>query len=172
MDLHPILVHLPVAGLALYTIIEVISIFSPWVKNNFINTKYFLLFIGVIGTFMALQTWENAEHLLWGHSNLVEVHSTFANLTHFSYMIIAVIYALTLIINNKIWAKYRTTPTQKYLPKITQLLTHVYMHYLIIVLSIIWFFCLSITGALGGAITHGTTDDPASAWAVNTFVGE
>jgi uncharacterized membrane protein len=56
MDLHPILVHLPVAGLALYTIIEVISIFSPWVKNNFINTKYFLLFIGVIGTFMALQT--------------------------------------------------------------------------------------------------------------------
>jgi uncharacterized membrane protein len=64
MDLHPILVHLPIAGLALYTAIEVVSSFSQWSKEKFINTKYFLLFVGVIGTFMALQTGEIAEHMM------------------------------------------------------------------------------------------------------------
>jgi uncharacterized membrane protein len=64
MDLHPIIVHLPITGLALYTIIEVTSIFSPRAKEKLLNTKYFLLFIGVIGTFIALQTGEIAEHLL------------------------------------------------------------------------------------------------------------
>jgi len=172
MDLHPIIIHLPIAGLALYTCIEIISHFSKPFNERFLNTKYFLLFVGVIGTFMALQTGEIAEHIMLWHSNLVKVHSTFANLTHFSYMVIAILYALTLIINHKIWAKYRIKPLQKYLPKITQFLTHIYTHYLIIVVSILWFFFLSITWALGGAITHGTTDDPVSAWAVNTFVGQ
>jgi hypothetical protein len=170
MDLHPILVHLPIAWLALYTGIEVISSFSQWVKEKLINTKIFLLLVGVIGTFMALQTGEIAEHMMWGRSNLVEVHSTFANLTHFSYMIIAIIYALILIINNKIWEKYRTTITKNYLPKIKNFLNNIYTHYIIIILSIMWFFFLSITGALWGAITHGTADDPVSAWAVNIFV--
>jgi hypothetical protein len=126
----------------------------------------------VIGTFMALQTGEIAEHMMWGRSNLVEAHSTFANLTHFSYMIIAIIYALTLIITNKIWEKYRSTITKNHLPQIKNFLTHVYTHYIIVIISIIGFICLSITGALWGAITHGTADDPASAWAVNTFVGQ
>lgn len=172
MDLHPIIVHLPVTSLALYTLIEIASIFSPWAREKFLNTKYFLLFAGVIWTYLALMSGENAEHLMEGHSNLVEVHSTFANLTHFSYMIIAIITAVRLIIENNIWAKYWISRTKDYLPQVTTFVQHIYTQYLIIILSILWFFFLSITGALGGAIVHGTTDDPASAWAVRIFVGE
>jgi polyferredoxin len=119
-----------------------------------------------------LQTGEIAEHLLWGKSNLVETHATFANLTHFSYMIIAIIYAFTLIITNKIGEKHRPIIIKNNIQKIIHLLTHTTTHYIIILMSIIWFIALSITGALGSAITHGTTNDPISAWTVNTFVSQ
>jgi hypothetical protein len=172
MNLHPIIVHIPIACLALYSILERILFFKKTLQDKLIHTKYFLLFVGVIGSFIALQTGERAEHLLWGHSNLIEMHSTFANLSHFSYIIIAIIYGLNLVITHKIWSKYRTVITKQHLPKIKYILNHMYTHYSIILLSGLGFILLSITGALGWAISHGTTDDPLSAWAVNTFVSK
>lgn len=64
MDLHPIIVHIPVACLGLYTIVEIISRCKKINKENLLMTKYFLLFVGVIGAFIALQSGEIAEHLM------------------------------------------------------------------------------------------------------------
>ncbi len=173
MNLHPLFVHFPIACLILYTMIEVVSLFCRNVREKLLNTKYFLLFVGVIGTAVALQSGEIAEHLMGGESTLIETHSTFANLTHFFYMIIAVIYALMLIIQNKIGERYWTPLIAKHQQqRLTAVLTNSYTHYGIVVLSIIGCILLSITGALWGAISYGPDTDPIVQFVYNIFVGQ
>lgn len=61
MNLHPIIVHFPIACLVLYSLIELGSLFSPRIRKNLEITKYFLLIIGILGTFGALQSGEIAQ---------------------------------------------------------------------------------------------------------------
>lgn len=159
MNIHPIIIHFPIACLILYTMIEVLGLFSSKVKINFVNTKYFLLFVWVVGAFVALQTWEIAEHLM-SKSSLIETHSLFANLTYFAYTIISIFYLIRLAIDYRRGEKYRNQSLQKKLPQILSVLNNQYSYYIIVMISIVWSILLSITGALGGAISHWPNADP------------
>jgi hypothetical protein len=155
----------------LYSWIEVVSLFLPRFKKNLETTKYFLLIIGILWTFWALQSGEIAQEA-FGRSNLINTHEEFGERSHTTYIIIGLFYWIKLIINKGIWGQYWNTQVKNYLSRLILFINSIISRYIIAWISIIGVIFLSITGALWGAISHGTSDDPVSAWAVNTFVGQ
>lgn len=82
-DLHPSVVHFPVALLVTYALLEIIGIFF---KKNFIsNTALLLLILGAIGAFFAVLTGNEAaeSYRYWNNqsSNVLDSHKLFATLT-------------------------------------------------------------------------------------------
>ncbi|MEY3197872.1 MAG: hypothetical protein RL023_659 [Candidatus Parcubacteria bacterium] len=47
MNLHPIIVHFPIACLVLYGLLEILLLLPRW-KGKFAETKFFLLVVGMI----------------------------------------------------------------------------------------------------------------------------
>ncbi|MBP7966917.1 hypothetical protein KAZ66_01465 [Candidatus Woesebacteria bacterium] len=188
MNIHPILVHFPIALLTIYAILEIaiplkIKAFRlfkwdiPEVSPRFekmyqllinpiwISIKAFLVILGTVLTFATLQTGEWAEHMYMSYATdytafaqsevgqLIELHSTFATATVIIFSILAVAYLLRLV------------PLLVSLPqsmlavsaKIQNIVLNVYIAPLLALLGII---AITITGALGGAIAHGSDTDP------------
>lgn len=171
MNLHPIIVHFPIACLVLYSMIEIGSIFSPRIKKNLENTKYFLLLVWVIGTFTALQSGEVAQQT-FGRSNLIHTHEEFGEKSHMTYVIIWCFYLAKLIINKRIFIKYWTKREKSHLSWFITFVNSTISHYIIACISLIGVVLLSITGALGWAISHGPDTDPIVKIVYDTFIWE
>ncbi len=171
MNLHPIIVHFPIACLVLYSLIEIGSIFSPRVKKNLENTKYFLLLVWVIGTFTALQSGEVAQEA-FGKSDLIHTHEEFWEKSHMLYVIIGCFYLAKLIINKRIFIQYWTKRERSHLSWFISFVDSKVSHYIITLVSIVGIILLSITGALWWAISHGPDTDPIVKIVYDTFVGK
>jgi uncharacterized membrane protein len=88
MNLHPVVIHIPIACLVLYSLVEIIGFFHSGFREKFATTKYFLLVVGLLGAFTALQTGEIAQELLGEETKLISLHETYAEITYKLYMII------------------------------------------------------------------------------------
>lgn len=165
MDLHPILVHVPIAFLSFYSVLELFSIFKGIRKSSTVfNLKSFLLAIGFIGAVIAAAAGDNARFLNseFLNPNLVELHEEFAGATEAVFAILTVIY-FTMIVT-----RYRDI--RMYLSKFSLRLTALiekcgvffFKHfYITVILALIGLVLVSITGALGGALVYGSTSkDP------------
>lgn len=166
MDLHPIIVHIPLAFFAVYSLLEIIS-FIPMLRKSetFFSIKIFLVFVGVIGASIALSSGENAYNLnkLNLNKSLVEDHEGVAELTYNLYIIILIMYGTIFLSRSEKIKNYVSTKLLNniILTKITNQIYKtgdwIYKNYLILViLSIIGLVLASVTGALGGAIVYGT----------------
>ena len=171
MNLHPIIVHFPIACLILYSWIEVLGLFSPRIRKNLEITKYFLLIVWILGTFGALQSGEIAQQA-FGKSELIHTHEEFGEKSHKLYILIGCFYLAKLIINKRIFINYRTKREKSHLSWFISFVDSKLSHYIIAWLSIIGVTLLSITGALGGAISHGPDTDPVVKVVYDTFVGK
>lgn len=140
--------------------------FAPRFEAKLLMTKKILLFVWVIWAFFSLQTGEQAEKLR-GKSKLIHTHEEFAEKAYMSYVIIAIIYVLQWISTS---SAGRIALSQRNQKRLASIVTAKYMHKILGLIAIIWFILLSITGALGGAITHGTNVDPMVGRVVDTFV--
>ncbi len=140
--------------------------FAPRFEQKLSLTKKILLFVWVIGAFFSLQTGEQAQKIR-GKSNLIHTHEEFAEKAYMSYVIIAIIYILQWISTSNAW---RVLLSQRNQNRLASIVTAKYIARILWLISIIWFILLSITGALGGAITHGKTVDPIVWRVVDTFV--
>ncbi len=169
MNLHPIIVHFPIACLVLYSMIEIGSIFSHRIKKNLETTKYFLLTVGVIWIFSALQSWEIAQQS-FGRSDLIHTHEEFGEKSHMLYIILFIFYIIKLTLTHKIWYKYRSSITKNYESKIITIINHKATTRIIAIISLIWILLLSITGALWWAISHGPYTDPVVRMVYNLFM--
>lgn len=70
MNIHPIIVHFPIAFLVIWSLCEIFPV-SRWFTNvNWKPVKNFLVVIGFFGGWVAQMTGEQAEHLV-GRSQLV-----------------------------------------------------------------------------------------------------
>lgn len=176
MDLHPIIVHIPIAFLAIYAGLEILTC-VPKLKNSstFFSIKAFLLTVGFGATLVALASGENAEHLNREFINkaLVETHSTYAALTSWVFGLLFVIYT-TMIVSIHAEAKMYVSKISSGLANLMQKVGDFFKTYytLAILLAVVGLALVSITGALGGALVYGTdAKDPFIVFTVDHICG-
>ncbi len=155
-NLHPIIVHFPIAMLFLYSIIKIIPL-NKWFPNvSWKQIERVLLLVGVLGAFAALYTGDTARHMMRPDHALVEMHSLFATISTW-------IYGLLLL--GEFLSIYRTSNIPKLnSPQVTQfflfvekILTNPALSKIMAFLGLV---AITVTGMLGGVMIYGTSADP------------
>jgi len=144
-NIHPMIVHFPIACLMIYTVLEVISRVVPRRAVSLLVTKKILLFVGVAFAWMALQTGEIAADVIG------DAHKNFANMTYQTYGFLALWYLLKSVVSS--W--WFTAPSW-----LVTLTHHRRIHLVIMLIAIFGSVLLMITGALGGSMVYGPDADP------------
>lgn len=162
-NIHPILVHFPIALLLIYSGIKIL----PWAKwfprVAWKSTEVILLCLGVLSAFVAASTGETAERLIRPDHQLVEMHSLFASISIFLYgalLLGEVLSFLTPEIIGKIKLE-KINPLLKFIQKV---LTHSLFSKILAFLGIL---AISVTGLLGGVMVYGLSADPLAPMVLN-----
>jgi uncharacterized membrane protein len=155
-NIHPIIVHFPVALLFLYSIIKILPV-QKWMPSvAWRDVERVFLVFGILGAMAANATGEVAENLVKPNHDLVEAHAMFASISTWLYglLLVGEIFA---VVNIKLIPKLQIP----LLTKLGILVEKVFCH--IGFSKIMAFFALitiSITGMLGGAMVYGLSADP------------
>lgn len=176
MDLHPIIVHAPIAFLAVYAGLEMLT-FVPKLKNSttFFSIKYFLLTVGFLSAIAATISGENAEHLNgeFLNTNILHLHATYAEATRNLFGILFLIYiciGLTMYPACKAYTARFSLGLANLMQKVGDFFTKYYT--LTILLAIVGLGLVSISGALGGALVYGAdAKDPFIGFVVDNLCG-
>lgn len=157
-NIHPILVHFPIALLFLYSIIKILPC-KKWLPNvEWTHLERAFLVVGVIGAFLALSSGESAQHLTHPNRQLVNMHANFAGLATFLYGALLVgefLYVANPIMLPKISLLY----INKILITIENILCNNTFSKFIAFIALI---AISITGILGGVMVYGVSADPVA----------
>lgn len=144
-NIHPVIVHFPVAFSILYTVLELIP-FKKFRDNLFI-TKVILVFLATISILAARETGQVASLAYKDEKILkvVAIHKTFSLLDLLIFSLITILYLLMIFKKIKI-------------------------PYIIFgVLALAGLITISITGALGGSIAWGANNDPFTNFTYHLF---
>ena len=155
MNIHPLLVHFPIAFFTLYSLLELLS-FLKFFKNSYwFYLKAILVTLGVLSAGFAVIAGQIIEQKFKNVEDLVELHSKINEIATLLFFIIAVCYVVEWLRRGK----------SKILPKTIMdlgitLKSFVLDTPLIYFLSFIGFCLILIGAALGGAIAYGPNFDP------------
>ena len=162
-NIHPILVHFPIALLFIYSIIKIIP-FSKWFpKASWRNIEFFLLTFGVLGAFASLASGDTAEHITRSNRELVNIHALFAGISTWLYGAlllgeVAHLFNQKEIINN---------PFMQNIKKLSVLLERFLCNKTFsIIIAFLAFICITLTGLLGGVMVYGLGADPLAGFVV------
>jgi uncharacterized membrane protein len=155
-NIHPIIVHFPVALLFLYSVIKILPFAKFFPKVAWRDIERVLLVFGVLGAFAASATGEIAEKLVSPNHDLVEAHSVFAEASTWLYgvLLLGEIFA---IINKTIIAKINIGILTKFGAFIEKTFCD---SKLSIFIALLGFVAIAVTGLLGGVMMYGLTADP------------
>lgn len=145
MDLHPLVVHFPIWLLVLYCLIEIMQVFPVCKKWDLIKTKMILLGVWLIGTYVSIQTWEEAADA-YKNNTIVELHEEFAEITFTVFCILAGVYILWYL--DKQWYNF---PWREIVWKIVTVL---FKYWIVALLALGWLFLLTGTWALWWALVY------------------
>lgn len=170
MNIHPILVHFPIALMTIYAIAELIRFQKVKDLAYWFYIKAFLLIAGTLTSFLALSTGETAEHL----SNrslrpLIEIHSNFAGASVWIFGILSAVYLIALINKSSFNQKLIDSSFGKIWNIKVNIANRILNSYLPIILALAGLIAITITGALGGAIVYGPEVDPIVNFIYNLF---
>lgn len=165
-DIHPLVVHFPIALLFLYSIIKIVPV-SNFVKSvSWKEIERFLLFLGLLGAFVARATGELADELNRPNHDLVEMHEFFAGLVVLFYGILIAGEILS-IINDKLISRLNLPQWINFFQLTEKIITN---NLIVKILAILGLVAVSITGMLGGVMVYGITADPLAPY-VLSFLG-
>jgi len=156
-NLHPIIVHFPIALLFFYSFIKILPVQRWFRKISWKSIERFLLFIGTLGIFIAKASGETAEHITRPNHELVHMHEFFANAVTVFYVALVIIEFLPTV--NFFLKKKKLIPVT-IIQKLNSISLKIKNKWLVIILSVLGLLALFITGLLGGVMTHGPTADP------------
>jgi uncharacterized membrane protein len=156
MNIHPILVHLPIGIFIVYAAMEILCLDKKFPSLR--NGKRFLAIVGFVTGWITLATGEAAEHAIEANADrtihkLVEAHATIAG----AFVVVAGILA-ALSILSWIIEKY-PAPTVEW-QKIAHRFAKLNKRWIFIVLALIGLLLITVTGGLGGTIVYGPGLDP------------
>jgi len=159
MDVHPIVVHFPIALLTLYACMECLRFERLQSLVAWFYIKLFLVLVGVGGSWFAFATGNYIAEKL-GKTPLIETHAFFAVITVVIFTAIGAMYIIE-------WAERDQLlhiRSGSFSQKVWFALLHVFHIYNIstirVVCALAGLVALTITGGLGGAIVYGSDIDP------------
>lgn len=160
MDIHPILVHFPIALLTVYGLMELIWSKRLREEKSWFYVKASFLILGVLGAFASLSSGDAAAHLFADKSlsHLIEVHELWANIATKTFMVLGIAYVLHFIsfTYKKLFVKTRYIKAWTFLLKVKDLILFSPLKYLIVLFGLV---AITFTGALGGALVYGPDAD-------------
>ncbi len=155
-NIHPILVHFPIALLFIYSVIKILP-FKKWMPSvAWRHIERALLLLGVFGAFAALATGDLAEHLSHPNRALVEMHSTFATIATWIYGAL-LLGETASVIRSDFGVKIRSSMLLKKIAFIERILCDRIFSK---ILALAGFIAITVTGLLGGVMVYGTSADP------------
>lgn len=163
MNIHPILVHFPIALLTIYALLEIFSLLKKVREYEWLeHIKAFLVIVGVLSAFFTLSSGEVAENMINKGDpilhKLVETHGFFASVSTDIFLGIAILYALRFI-KTKTWYGKFPVLVQNTFNKVSMLLDR---RWVLILGALVGLLSITITGALGGSIVYGPGIDPVA----------
>jgi uncharacterized membrane protein len=165
MNIHPLVVHFPIALLLVYSLITLLPMKKWLPRVAWDDVATVLLVCGFAGAFMALQTGEIAAYLARPNRDLLEAHELFANATSWMYGLLIAGKVLVFVQTRSFFSKVPTF-FQKGIASLGALLTH---RTVVILLALFGLLALFLTGALGGIMVYGTTADPLAPLILNVL---
>lgn len=154
MNVHPILVHFPIALLSIYAILECIRFKQITKQEYWFYVKTLLLLLGTASLFPTGLAGKLIEGQFTTLHPIIEIHSTFALASTCIFAILSLLsisHWLTLI---KIFRKNSFVYNS-----VVSIDTHLFKTYIIIPLAILGLISISITGVLGAIIVYGPNLD-------------
>ena len=159
LNVHPLLVHFPIALLTVYALMELLRIKRLQAHPHVFALKAFLVIVGALSLVVTYQSGELIEEqYAIGELNLtVERHATFALASHVAFGILGLGYVVRVLreayAQKPIWNTFLGASLQRFSNVVSGSCVAPCLAFLGLV-------SLTITGALGGAIVHGPEIDP------------
>lgn len=155
-NIHPLLVHFPIAFLLLYSLLKILP-FERWVpKVAWRQISFVLLIAGVLGAMAANATGEVAEHVARADRRIVETHSFFAAASTWIYGLL-LFGELLRLLNPYLTKQFSQNMLVQLSVFFERVLTHKVLTPLLVIVGIV---AISLTGLLGGVMVYGTSADP------------
>ena len=166
LNIHPIFVHVPIAFLTVYSLLELIRWKKIISKPFWPQLKCIILGIGFLGTLAALQTGQLAAAAYRNTTTrpLVRIHSTYAAITTWYFAILLILYLGHLTNGHFKNRQLRSLTTS--LSRLYRILIESWFSVLI---GIAGLALITVTGALGGAIVYGPDTDPIVSFIYHLF---
>jgi uncharacterized membrane protein len=161
-NFHPLFVHFPIALLFVYSVVKVLP-FKKWFPNGaWKHIERALLLVGVLGAFIALGTGDTAEQVFRPNRALVEMHSTFAAMATWIYVLL-LLGELSQVIRAEYGIKIRSGIILEICAFFEKIFCEKTFSKILAVAGCV---AISVTGLLGGAMVYGTTADPFAGFVI------
>lgn len=158
MNVHPILVHFPIALLTLYAVFEYMRFKRLRALREWTYIKALFLFLGFGGALAAAVTGNLAEDLYRGESAVIRLHKAFAYFTIWIFGLICLVYAV--VVAERFWGeKIRASSYGSWWGVIGAVGTRMSAGPITVFFALVGFVLLLITGALGGIMVYGPDVD-------------
>lgn len=164
-SLHPAIVHIPIGLLLVYSLFEMFSALFPESWKQFTAAKSPMLFIGLIGGLFALSSGDALSES-YPTIQVLELHELFAQITMWLYGILG----FTLV--GIPWLERIKWPAvDGRIMKILLSMHHFFARRTVrFIIAGVGLLALTITGALGGAMTHGSEADPLTSFVTSILL--
>lgn len=162
-NIHPIIVHFPIAFALLYGTLELIP--SKKLHEKLFTTKAILASLSFFSIFAAKQAGEVAR-LAYSDNQIqtmINTHEKFANFSFYIFFAIFVLYSIQIL--SKAKPNLLSNNYFKFALQISS------TGIILATLAVLGLAFVSLTGALGGLIVWGPDNDPFSRTVYDLFFG-
>ncbi len=172
-NLHPALVHFPIALLTLYAIFECARFKKLQQTAYWFYVKACLVIVGSMSSVATYISGDVIEELFDGNAkieHLIDVHSNFALATMITFAVLALSYLVQWIARDGM-KKWPSLETNKIFQMKAKVSAFILKGPIVVPLALLGLALVTITGALGGSIVYGPDLDPAVRFIYDLFIG-